>query len=108
MVTLAPEDIEELHRFKNAAKRSRREYDRANILLLLHKGKRDAEIEDFLEVDRTTIWRTKKRFLEEGLVPALEEILKNPHNENYAANIASMTEELGYKGMQTYIEELLK
>ena len=83
IVTLAPEDIEELRSFKNAAKRSRREYDRANILLLLHKGKKDAEIEDFLEVDRTTIWRTKKRFLEEGLGPALEERPRSGQPKKY-------------------------
>ena len=73
IVTLTPEEIEELRGYKSSAKRSRREYDRANILLLLHKGKRDAEIEDFLEVERATIWRTKKRFLKEGLLSALGE-----------------------------------
>jgi transposase len=72
-VKLKSAEIDYLRSFKKSGKRSQREYDRANILLLLHKGKKDTEIEDFLEVDRTTIWRTRKRFLEEGLSMALEE-----------------------------------
>ncbi len=72
-VTLTPEEIKDLRNFKSSTKRSQREYDRANILLLLHKGKKDAEIEDFLEVERTTVWRTKKKFLKEGLLSALGE-----------------------------------
>lgn len=73
IVKLNPAGVDYLRSFKKAGKKSQREYDRANILLLLHKGKKDTEIEDFLEVDRTTIWRTRKRFLEEGLSMALEE-----------------------------------
>ncbi|MCC6289678.1 MAG: helix-turn-helix domain-containing protein [Chitinophagaceae bacterium] len=52
---------------------SLRRYNRINILLLLNKGKKNTEIEDFLEVDRITIWRTKKRYLEVGIEKALEE-----------------------------------
>ena len=52
---------------------SLRKYNRINILLLLHKGKKNAEIEDFLDVDRVTIWRTKNRYLEQGLEKALQE-----------------------------------
>src|SRR5271169_4870490 len=54
-------------------KRSLREYNRLNILLLLNKGKKPSEIEDFLNVDRITIWRTKKKYLEHGVEKALEE-----------------------------------
>lgn len=52
---------------------SLRKYNRINILLLLHKGKRTSEIEDFLQVDRITIWRTKSRYLEQGVEAAIEE-----------------------------------
>lgn len=82
-VKLKPEEIDYLHSFKKSGKRSRREYDRANILLLLHKGKKDTEIEDFLEVDRTTIWRTRNRFLKEGLVIALEEKSRSGQPRKY-------------------------
>lgn len=83
IVTLTPEEIEELRGFKGLAKRSRRECDRANILLLLHKGKKDAEIEEFLEVERATIWRTKKRFLKEGLISALGEKPRSGQPKKY-------------------------
>ena len=52
---------------------SARKYNRINILLLLNKGKMNNEIEDFLGVDRITIWRTKNRYAEQGIEAALEE-----------------------------------
>ena len=50
-----------------------RKYNRINILLLLNKGKMNSEIEDFLGVDRITIWRTKNQYAEQGIEAALEE-----------------------------------
>ena len=50
-----------------------RKFNRINILLLLNKGKKNSEIEDFLDVDRITIWRTKNRYAEQGIETALEE-----------------------------------
>ena len=58
---------------KRSGNVSLRRYNRINILLLLNKGKMNTEIEDFLDVDRVTIWRTKKRYLEAGIEKALEE-----------------------------------
>jgi putative transposase len=72
-IKLKPKEILFLQTFKNSERRSVREYDRANILLLVHKGKKDAEIADFLEVERTTIWRTKQKYFEGGIAKALEE-----------------------------------
>ena len=72
-VKLSPSELEFLRVFKSSGRRSQREYDRANILLLLHKGKKDAEIVDFLDVERTTIWRTRMRYLQEGLQKSLQE-----------------------------------
>lgn len=43
------------------------------ILLSLDKGITISEIKNLLEVDRTTIWRIKKRYLEYGLEIALTE-----------------------------------
>jgi len=82
-VKLSPSEIKLLHAFKSSEKRSQREYDRANILLLLHKGKKDAEIVDFLEVERTTIWRTRKRYLEEGLEKSLQERERSGQPKKY-------------------------
>jgi putative transposase len=50
-----------------------RKYNRINILLLLRTGKRTSEIEDFLDVDRITVWRTKMKYLEQGIENALVE-----------------------------------
>lgn len=85
-VKLTPVELDYLRSFKKSSKRSQREYDRANILLLLHKGKKDAEIEDFIEVDRTTIWRTRKRFLKAGLTIALEEKARSGQPRKYGQN----------------------
>jgi transposase len=71
--------------FKHSEKRSAREYDRANVLLLLNKGKKDTEIEDFLDVDRITIWRIRKTYLEEGLKQALEEKPRSGQPRKYNA-----------------------
>lgn len=71
-ISLTPSEIRFLREYKSGH-RSERQYNRVNILLLLHKGKKDAEIEDFLEVERTTIWRIRQRYLEGGVEQALEE-----------------------------------
>jgi transposase len=72
-IKLSQKEILSLRKYKKTGNRSEREYNRANILLLLHKGKKDSEIIDFLDVDRATIWRTKQRYLKEGLQEALQE-----------------------------------
>ena len=82
-VKLTLSEIEFLRAFKSSCKRSQREYDRANILLLLDKGKLDAEIVDFLEVERTTVWRTRKRYLEEGLEKSLQEKERSGQPKKY-------------------------
>lgn len=62
---------------------SLRRYNRINILLLLHKGKRPTDIEDFLSVDRITVWRTKMRYLEYGVEQALEEEPRSGQPKKY-------------------------
>lgn len=72
-VSLTESDLSYLELFKNTGKKSLREFNRVNILLLLDKGKKSSEIEDFLSVDRITIWRVKKKYLELGVQLALQE-----------------------------------
>jgi len=84
-ITLTQKEIVFLHQYKKSENRSEREYNRANILLLLHKGKRDSEIMDFLEVERTTIWRTKQKYLEEGLEESLQEKQRSGQPVKYGA-----------------------
>jgi len=62
-----------LRTFKRTGGHSLREFNRATNLLFLDKGLTISEMENLLEVDRTTIWRIKKRYLDYGLEMALTE-----------------------------------
>ncbi|CAN5237134.1 hypothetical protein BH20BAC1_BH20BAC1_06070 [soil metagenome] len=62
-----------LRTFKKSGGHSLREFNRATILIFLDKGLTISEVENLLEVDRTTIWRISKRYLEHGLEVALTE-----------------------------------
>ena len=84
-IKLKKSELLYLKSFKSG-NRSLREYNRANILLLLHKGKRIIDIEDFLGVDRITIWRTKKKYQKQGVKNALEEDVRSGQPTKYAAD----------------------
>jgi len=72
-ISLTAEQVKFLKEFKEQEKRSLREINRANILLLLNKGKLAEEIAEFLDIGRNTVSRTKQKFLRAGLEAALEE-----------------------------------
>ena len=84
-IKLKQSEVMYLESFKSS-NRSLREYNRANILLLLNKGKKINDIEDFLNVDRITIWRTKKKYLEHGVQKALEENYRSGQPSKYVAD----------------------
>lgn len=71
--TLKNRERKYLQRFKKSGGLSLREFNRATILSFLDQGVPISEIEKLLEVDRTTIWRIKKRYLAYGLEIALTE-----------------------------------
>ena len=83
---LTKTDLSYLESYKNSGNLSLRGYNRVNILLLLNKGKKNVEIEDFLNVDRITIWRTKKKYLEYGVEKALEEDERSGQPIKYATD----------------------
>lgn len=72
-IKLTKKELHYLESQKQLTPLSVRKYNRINILLLLNKGKKPSEIEDFLNVDRITVWRTKTRYLEQGIENALVE-----------------------------------
>lgn len=72
-IKLNKKELHYLEAQKHQRNLSLRKYNRINILLLLNKRKKNSEIEDFLDVDRITIWRTKTKYLEQGIENALEE-----------------------------------
>ena len=81
-IKLKKSELLYLESFKSS-KRSLREYNRANILLLLNKDKRVKDIVDFLSVDRITVWRTKKKYLDQGVKNALEEDTRSGQPPKY-------------------------
>lgn len=85
-IKLTEKEVIFLREYKKSDYRSEREYNRANILLLLNKGKKDSEIKEFLEVDRATIWRTKRRYLKEGVENVLQEKQRSGQPEKYGEN----------------------
>lgn len=70
-LVLTKKQKRELEDFKKNNCRGLREFNRAMILTFLCKGMAINEIEELLDVDRTTIWRIKKRFEENGVEYAL-------------------------------------
>lgn len=80
---LTPEDVEALISFTRSGNKNVREINRAYILLWLHKGKKMAEIEDLLEVERTAIWRTKNNYLEKGLGHAIKDNPRSGQPKKY-------------------------
>lgn len=73
VINLKKVELSCLESYKQGGRLSVRQYNRINILLLLHRGKKVREIEEFLGVDRSTVWRTKKKYLTQGIHKALEE-----------------------------------
>lgn len=72
-VTLTEEERESLLKLIRTGKPSARKVNRARILLLADEGKPDREIQAALHTSRSTIERTRKRFVEGNLDGALNE-----------------------------------
>lgn len=74
VVALNDEEKISLTELLSKGKASARMLKRANILLMSDERKhQDKEISAVLNVSTSTIYRTKKRFVEEGLAEALSE-----------------------------------
>lgn len=75
-----------LRKFKKSGGYSLREFNRATVPMFLDKGLSTSDIENLLEVDRTTIWRIKKRYLKEGLEQALVDDKKAGQPKKYTTD----------------------
>ncbi|MDP2676658.1 MAG: helix-turn-helix domain-containing protein [bacterium] len=71
-------------------KLSKRFRDRIEILLLSDKGRSNEDITDILQTTNDTIWRVRKRYLEEGMESAISEKPRSGQPEKY--NMAVETE----------------
>ena len=72
-VALSGEEETELQGLISKGKTSARKVTRARILLLAHAGEKDAAIARALQTSVSTVERTRKNLVLEGLKPALEE-----------------------------------
>jgi len=82
-IKLKPKELDYLKSFTRSGKKNVREVNRAYILLLLDKGRKSDEIEDFLEVERTAIWRAKKKYLEKGVKYAIKDNKRSGQPQKY-------------------------
>lgn len=72
-----------LKNFVKTGKRSSREIEHAYILLSLDKKKPYAEIMDFYEVSRATIWLIKNKYIKNGLEAALKDAPRSGQPSKY-------------------------
>jgi len=72
-ITLTPEEREQLEASVQGGKGAVRRLKRAQILLAADLGSGDEEISTNVSVGTSTVYRTKKRFVEDGLEAALSE-----------------------------------
>ena len=73
-ITLTAEERDQLQSFVQTGKGAFRRLKRAQILLASETGSTDAAIAQNISVGTSTVFRTKRRFVEEGLDAALSEL----------------------------------
>jgi len=72
-----------LENLTKKGERDSKEFERAYILLALAKGKNHKEIEDFYNVNRITIWRTKKKYYKYGVAKAIKDDPRSGQPKKY-------------------------
>jgi transposase len=88
-VTLTPEERGELERMISAGKAAARKQAHARILLKADEGEggprwSDVRIAEALDVGLSTVWRVRRRFVEEGIEAA---IVPQPSTRAYARKL---------------------
>ena len=73
IVELTPDERDHLKDFVRRGKQSARRITRARILLHADAGRTDEQIWTALQIGKSTVERTRQRFVEEGLEAALSE-----------------------------------
>ena len=86
VIKLTNKERKYLRTFKKSGEHSLREFNRATILLFLDKGLTITETGNLLEVDRTTIWRIRNRYLQNGLEVSLKEDHRPGQPIKYSTN----------------------
>ncbi len=93
-VRLKEDERDFLEEFVRKGTKKARTIARANILLLADEGFSTKSISEVTRVHRQSVWRTKKRYLEEGLESALEDKPRpgqpRKYTERHEAEIIAM------------------
>ncbi len=91
---LKPKDREFLANLTKTGNRNSREFERAYILLALDKGKKPAEVTDFYNVSRITVWRVKRNYLNGGVGRAIQDDQRSgqpvKYNDKVKADIIAL------------------
>ena len=110
-ITLTPEERKFLQRFVRTGTKMARAIRRARVLLLLDEDYSNEEISSMTDVHRQSIWRIKKRFVEEGLDSALNEKSRpgppRKYKEKQEAEIIAMACTAPPKGRERWTIRLL-
>src|SRR5258705_12068021 len=90
VVMLSPQERLDLRAFVNGGSKMVRRIKRAQVLLAADAGATDQQIATSVSVGTSTVFRTKRRFVEEGLEAALSEEPRSGHSSGtlYAAHKA--------------------
>jgi transposase len=93
-IKLRKEERNFLEKFVRSGTKKARAIARANVLLLADEGYSTKSISKITRVHRRSVWRIKKRYLEEGLESALEEKPRpgqpRKYTEKHEAEIIAM------------------
>ena len=73
-ITLTKAETLELIKITKTGTHKSRKIIRARVLLLLNEGKSRSEIQELTGIDANHFYRIKKRYVEGGIVAALEEL----------------------------------
>ena len=105
-VALSEEEQAELQALISKGKTSARKVTRARILLLAHAGEKDAAVARALQTSVSTVERTRKNLVLEGLKPALEEAPRpgakpklDAKGHSFLVALACSTPPLGARGL---------
>ena len=82
-INLKEKEVKSLKDFVKKGRKSARELTRTRILLLSNQQKGDTKIAETLDVGRNTVWRTRKKYREEGLQSALVEKPRSGQPKKY-------------------------
>lgn len=82
-INLKKGEVDYLNCFVKKGNKSARALTKARILLLMNKQKKGKEIQDMLDVGRSTIWRVRRDYLGNGVDYALTERERSGQPKKY-------------------------